>query len=117
MKYLIIDDEALVRRSLARALRAQGHEVVEAVDGMDGLLKWKEQDPDFVFLDVLMPGLTGPQVLEKIGEPRRAKVLMMSAYLGDEDVEKTSRGAADAFLSKPFDDIFAVVAKAEGMLK
>lgn len=117
MKFLIIDDEALVRRSLARALRSKGHEVIEAIDGLDGLAKWNSEDPDFVFLDVLMPGLTGPQVLERVGDQRRAKVLMMSAYLGDEDVEKNARGAADAFLSKPFDDIFEVVAHAEGMLK
>lgn len=117
MKALIVDDEILVRRSLGRALAAKGFSVSEAVDGPDGLEKWKALDPDVVFLDVLMPGLTGPQVLKEIGEGRRAKVLMMSAYAGDEDVEKAAKGLADLFLLKPFDDIFEVVQRAEELLK
>ena len=115
MRFLVVDDEILVRRSLVRALKSRGHEVIEAVDGNDGLKKWKEHDPDVVFLDVLMPGLTGPQVLDEMGPQRRSRVLMMSAYVGDADLEKNALGAADAFLSKPFDDIFAVIQIAEDL--
>ena len=53
MKILIVDDEPLVRKSLSRACRSKGHEVVEAVDGTEGLAKWRETTPDLVFLDVL----------------------------------------------------------------
>lgn len=113
MKVLIVDDEPLVRRSLSRALKNRNHEVAEAADGPSGLETWKSWDPDLVFLDVLMPGLTGPQVLSAIGRERRAKVVLMSAFSGD--AGGTDMAGADLFLSKPFDDIFAVVATAEGL--
>ncbi|MBX2988617.1 MAG: response regulator [Bdellovibrionaceae bacterium] len=116
MKILIVDDEVLVRRSLERVVRKQGHEVWEAADGVDGLSKWREHDPDLVFLDVLMPGLTGPQVLEEIGPSRRAKVILMSAYLGQEKISEGSVLAVDMFLPKPFEDVFEIVRRAEELL-
>lgn len=115
MKVLVIDDEILVRRSLGRALRSRGHEVLEAADGPSGLEAWKASDPDLVFLDVLMPGLTGPQVLSAIGAGRRAKVILMSAFAGDHNVERAPQQGVDLFLPKPFEDIFEVVRVAEEM--
>jgi CheY-like chemotaxis protein len=117
VKFLLVDDEALVRRSLGRVLRGRGHEVVEAVDGTEGLAKWKSEDPDAVFLDVLMPGLTGPQVLDALGIPRRAKVVLMSAFSGEQGLQQTAQQAVDLFLPKPFEDIFEVVRQAEELLK
>lgn len=129
MKILIVDDEALVRKSLTRACRARGHEVIEAVDGVEGLARWMEVQPDLVFLDVLMPGMSGPEVLQAVAKEnvtgpggRRARVILISAYSGEHDVD--SKGGkdpaeqstgADLFIPKPFDDIFAVVAKAEAL--
>lgn len=116
MKILIVDDERLVRLSLGRAFRAKGHKVTEASDGNEGLVRWLEmqaagQGPDVVFLDVLMPGLSGPELLKKMrdekvrerdvraetdrdekidsDEPKLgernddAKVVLMSAYSGE----------------------------------
>lgn len=114
MKILIVDDEPLVRRSLSRALAGRGHQVVEAVDGDDGVSAWRKSDPDLVFLDVLMPKKNGPQVLDEIGSPRRAKVIMMSAFTGETAVPAQS---ADLFLAKPFEDIFQVVARAEALVR
>lgn len=113
MKVLVVDDEALVRRSLGRALRSKGHDVVEAADGAAGLEAWRASDPDLVFLDVLMPGLTGPQVLSSYGAQRRAKVILMSAFAGDSKVENPELHGADIFIPKPFDDIFEIVSIAE----
>lgn len=116
MKFLIIDDEALVRRSLARALKAQGHDVVEAVDGNEGLKLWKESQPDLVFLDVLMPGMTGLEVLKNIGSDKNCKVILMSAFSGEHNMETAQQTGADLFLTKPFEDIFSVVDKAKELL-
>ena len=116
MKFLIIDDEALVRRSLARALRAHGHEVLEAVDGNEGLQMWNESQPHLVFLDVLMPGMTGPEVLKSIGPQTTTKVILMSAFSGEHNIQTAQQMGADLFLTKPFENIFAVVAKAEEMV-
>jgi CheY-like chemotaxis protein len=116
MKILIVDDEPLVRKSLSRACIAKGHKVVDAVDGIDGLAKWTEFDPDVVFLDVLMPGMSGPELLKKMrgipGRPR-ARVILMSAYSGEHNIETAQQIGADLFIPKPFDDIFAVVIRAD----
>ncbi|WP_413577017.1 response regulator [Bdellovibrio sp. HCB290] len=116
MKVLIVDDEVLVRRSLSRAFRAKGHEVVEAENGNEGLDQWKKTTPDLVFLDVLMPGMTGPQVLKEIGSDRSGKVILMSAFAGEHNMETALQMGAEMFVPKPFEDIFAIVKMAEDLL-
>ncbi|QDK36652.1 response regulator [Bdellovibrio sp. NC01] len=116
MKVLVIDDEALVRRSLTRALRAKGHEVFEAVNGTEGLAQWRGLHPDLIFLDVLMPGLNGPEVLKEMGAARTGKVVLMSAFAGEHNMETAQQMGADIFVPKPFEDIFAIVKMAEDLL-
>ncbi|MFN7729678.1 MAG: response regulator [Bdellovibrio sp.] len=115
MKFLIIDDEPLVRRSLARALVTKSHEVNEALDGQEGLTKWRALRPDVVFLDVLMPGLTGPQVLMELEQELKqvTTIILISAFSGDHNPETAQRLGADLFVPKPFEDIFALVKIAE----
>lgn len=115
MKILIVDDEPLVRRSLARALKSKGHEILEAEDGLQGLQMWREQKPDLVFLDVLMPKMTGPQVLAEAGAQRSGKVILISAFSGEHNMETALQMGADLFIPKPFDDIFSIVSVAEKM--
>lgn len=116
MKILIVDDEALVRRSLSRALKSKGYEVTEAVNGTEGLQFWKSVHPDLVFLDVLMPGMTGPEVLKEIGSDSKAKVILMSAFSGEHNMQTAQQMGANLFVPKPFEDIFAVVKLAEDLL-
>ncbi|MFN7263057.1 MAG: response regulator [Pseudobdellovibrionaceae bacterium] len=113
-KILIVDDEPLVRRSLKRVLEPE-FEVIEGKDGSEGLDLWKKHAPELVFLDVLMPGLTGLQVLNemKVLGLLNAKVILISAYSGEED---TQSSGADLFLQKPFDDIFSVKDQARRLL-
>lgn len=117
MKVLIVDDEALVRRSLSRAFASKGHEVAEAPDGAMGLELWRSLKPDLIFLDVLMPGLSGPEVIREIGPDRSGKVILMSAFAGEHNVETAQQIGADLFIPKPFDDIFQILKMAEGLLK
>lgn len=113
MKVLVIDDESLIRRSLSRAFKARGHEVVEAADGEQGFEVWKAQAPDVTFVDVLMPKLTGPQLLRRLGADRTGCVIMMSAYSGEDQVDTSPGFGVDHFIAKPFQDIFEVVSLAE----
>src|SRR4051812_45806565 len=116
MKILIVDDEPLVRKSLGRACQAKGHEVAEAADGREGLEKWKTLKPDLVFLDVLMPVFSGPQVLNEIGPAKgKAVVILMSAYSGEHNMETAQAMGANLFVPKPFENIFDLVAKAEDL--
>lgn len=111
MKVLIVDDEPLIRRSLEKAFRRGGHEVSCAEDGEAGLAEWTRFLPDVVMLDVLMPKLTGPELIMAIGATSSAKVVLMTAYSGDQQSLKSVR--SDLFLQKPFDDILTVVKKVE----
>ncbi len=115
LKILIVDDEPLIRRSLARVFTDKGHAVETAEDGVQGLEKWRAQKPDVVFLDILMPGLTGPQVISELGTGHKSKVIMMSAYSGTEPDKLNV--PFDLFLPKPFEDIFKLVALAENLAK
>lgn len=117
MKILIVDDEPLVRRSLGRACELRGHEVILASDGNEGLAKWLETSPEVVFLDVLMPGMSGPEVLKEVGTRMgagsKAYVVLMSAYSGEHNVETAQQLGADLFAPKPFEDVFAIVESVE----
>jgi DNA-binding NtrC family response regulator len=64
-------------------------------------------------LDVLMPGMSGLQVIEDIDENDSAKVILMSAYVGTSSTEKSHPKICD-FLEKPFDDIFFCCPKSGG---
>ncbi len=115
MKVLVIDDEPLVRRSLSRALQQRGHQIFEAPDGLQGLEMWKQVQPDLVFVDVLMPGMKGPDVILHM-KKTSAKVILMTAFSGEEIVSEQDL-PIDLFLKKPFENIFEIVLKAEGLLK
>lgn len=115
MKILIVDDEALVRRALRRAAEMRGHQVIEAADGDEGIKVWQSEKPDLVFLDVLMPKQTGPQVLQEMGLHHGAKVILISAYSGEYNLERAKNIGADLFISKPFENIVNVIISAESL--
>lgn len=121
MRILIVDDEPLVRRSLARALKSNEHETFEAVDGLQGLSAWKSEKPDVVFLDVLMPGMNGPEVLREMiqseGAGNIGKVILISAFSGEHNMETALQMGAHLFIPKPFENIFEVVTMAEELVR
>lgn len=118
MKVMLVDDEPLVRLSLRRALEKRGHSVSECEDGQAALEKWPSFHPDLVYLDVLMPRLSGPDLLKSLTPQLRGqtKVILMSAFAGEYDLQKAKSLGADLFVAKPFDDIFAVVSTGEGLI-
>lgn len=111
MKILIVDDESLVRRSLQKAFTAHGHTVITAEEGLSGLNLWQKEKPDLVILDVLMPGLTGPEIIEKIdlSLKSKTKVVVISAYAGEFNDQLKENKNFDLYLAKPFDDIMQIV--------
>lgn len=114
MKVLIVDDEPLVRRSLVRVFKSKGYQIFEAENGFQAMELWQKESPDLIYLDILMPGMTGFMVLEQLGASRSGKVVLISAY-SEEDKEKEA--LADLFIKKPFEDIFEVVQKGEDLIK
>ncbi len=119
MKVLIIDDESSVRRALQRAFTSRGHQASVAIDAIEGESLWLVEKPEMVILDVLMPKMTGPQLLEKLKDFIKnypVKVILISAYSGEFDTKQSLSKGANLFIEKPFENIFSVVDKAEELI-
>lgn len=122
MKILVVDDEVIVAKALSRAFQAQGHEVTLAHTGEAGLEQWLLKKPDIIFLDVVMPGLTGPQVIEEFRRSNKTRdyryyVILMTAHSDVKHKASAQQVGADDFMQKPFDDVFALVKKVEQLFK
>jgi DNA-binding response OmpR family regulator len=68
MKILIVDDEVYVAELLAESVVLQGHDAIVALSGEEGLTLMRQERPDGVFLDLVMPGISGIEVLRRIRE-------------------------------------------------
>jgi len=103
-KILIVDDAEFLRVRLTKMLDTEGHEVIQAENGLVAVEKYKQVHPDVVLMDVTMPEMDGLAALKAIvGLDPKAKVVMLTA-LGQESVvlEAVKSGARD-FIVKPFE--------------
>jgi DNA-binding response OmpR family regulator len=105
-KILVIDDDASIRMLVADVLEVEGYDVSTAEDGYAGLRAIEASRPDCVVLDVMMPGLDGHQVLQRIratdGGPD-LPVVMLTAAADDAQAWRAWTEGVDYFLAKPFD--------------
>ncbi|MDH3306238.1 MAG: response regulator transcription factor [Acidimicrobiia bacterium] len=99
---LVVDDAVLFQAGLSAALRGAGFEVVgEAQDAMSAVAKAAETQPDVVVLDVLMPGMSGLEVVDKIQAAAPAtKVVLLTASESDEDLLAAIRAGARGYVVK-----------------
>jgi two-component system chemotaxis response regulator CheY len=103
-KVLIVDDSALTRRSLRQILETAGYEVVEAENGLDALERYFLDKPDVVLLDLVMRGMYGLEVLQKIRElDPSARIVVVSADIQTSSQDLAGEAGAAAFINKPFD--------------
>jgi DNA-binding response OmpR family regulator len=100
---LVIEDEPGIVDFLERGLRAQGFEVISALDGDTGLERARSEDVDLVVLDMMLPGRSGLEVLETLRSTSPTLPVIVLTALGDVEhrVAGLDAGAAD-YLSKPF---------------
>ncbi len=111
---LICEDDRNLRQ-LIRAVLGDGYRLVEAADGWEGVKLARELQPDLVILDLMLPRLSGLEVLERIlgdPDPDRPRIIVMSAWADAE--EAALRAGADRFVPKPFevDELSMVVEEA-----
>ncbi len=103
MRALIVEDEPSIADAVRRGLLAEGFAVDVAVDGVDGLWKATSVEYDVVLLDVMLPGLTGQEVLRRMRAAEVwSPVLMLTAKDGDVDIVEALDLGADDYLTKPF---------------
>lgn len=115
MKILVIDDSDFIRLTLANILRSIGHQVFEAKNGEEARRKYPEVHPDLVFLDLLLPGEKGQDILKDLKSINpQVKVIICSSIANQDDIikEVIDLGAIDV-ITKPFqrDEIVALVNK------
>jgi two-component system OmpR family response regulator len=103
MRILIVEDEPRLLRNLAKALRETGYAVDTADAGDDGLHKAESCDYDAIVLDVMLPGLDGWKVLERLRQKKQTPVLMLTARDAGSDRVRGLDTGADDYLIKPFD--------------
>lgn len=105
-KILIVDDDPDIREVLSVLLGSEGYNVTTAEDGMTALEKLKKDKKiDLVILDIMMPGMSGVEVCEKIREISLIPVLFLTAKSQDQDKVEAYTGGGDDYLVKPFSQI------------
>ncbi|MBB5351802.1 two-component system OmpR family response regulator [Haloferula luteola] len=103
MKILVVEDEPRLLYNLSRALREEGYVVEGVPRGDEGLHQAMEQDFDAIVLDVMLPGLDGWEVLERLRRKKETPVLMLTARDALPDRVRGLDAGADDYLVKPFD--------------
>jgi DNA-binding response OmpR family regulator len=106
-KIVVVDDEPGITFIVKKVLSGEGHTVMEANSGLEGIKKIKEEKPELVLLDVMMPELDGWDTCKKIKENTETKdtlVAMLSAKSRDQDkVKSLDYALADWHIKKPID--------------
>jgi DNA-binding response OmpR family regulator len=117
MKILVIDDDAVVRRTIEHILRDEGYEVLTAGDGVRGMMVFRREQPDLVITDIIMPDQEGIQTITEMRKDRPdAKIIAISGggRIGNIDYLKIALvlGARN-IIPKPFDadELLLVVAE------
>ena len=102
-RILVVEDEESLRDLYREALEVEGYVVIAACDGVEGLEKFRDEDPDIVLLDLMMPKLDGWEVLEKIRQVSDSPVIIVTGQGTAEDIIKgLLEAGADDYLVKPF---------------
>lgn len=117
-KILVVEDDPSASRLVGYALEQEGYQVLYASDGLEGVKKAQDEHPDLIILDIMLPGLDGYEVCQRLRrEPETAKllILILSAKAREIDKETGLKMGADDYLSKPA-DISMVVDKVRTLL-
>jgi two-component system, OmpR family, alkaline phosphatase synthesis response regulator PhoP len=115
-KILICDDEPHIRRLIEQSLEEledEGVEILTAVDGEEALGRIREEHPDLIILDVMMPKMNGFEVCETVKSDEQLSssyVMLLTAKGQEYDRQRGEEVGADRYMTKPFDpdDLLAV---------
>src|SRR3954447_10189602 len=99
---LVVDDEPRIVDLVTTILEGQGYRVIEAGDGDAAITALREQLPDLVLLDVMLPGQDGFTVLKEIREISNVPVIMLTVQASEADKVRGLELGADDYMAKPF---------------
>jgi len=103
MRVLVAEDDTYIREGLVEILQDEGYETVEARDGHEALRRFGRDDPDFVCLDIMMPGLSGYDVCREIRKrDENVPLIFISAKTEEIDKVLGLELGGDDFITKPF---------------
>ena len=106
-RILIVDDSPTEMFKLTEMLKKRGHEVLQAVNGADGVALARQEKPDVVLMDIVMPGLNGFQAtrqLTKDPETSHIPVIVVTTKDQETDMVWAQRQGAKGYLTKPVDE-------------
>ena len=113
---LIVDDEPIILKGLKRSLEQDDYKIIEAVDGEDALAKFNKGNIDMLLLDVMLPGISGIDVCQKIREESDVPIIMLTAKGEDMDKIMGLEYGADDYMTKPF-NILEVKARIKSIFR
>ncbi len=112
-RVLVVEDEPDILELVRRILTSNGYDVVTAINGEEGLVKAARDKPDLVVCDLVMPGLSGLELIRLMRNKmkKRTPVLVLTALGRDVDKKYATEAGADAYLTKPFrvNDLLEVI--------
>jgi len=115
-KVLIVDDEPLIADSVDYALRKEGFEVITARDGAQGLAMAREQQPDLIILDIMLPIMSGLDVCRAIRSESSMPIIMLTAKSEEVDRVVGLELGADDYVIKPF-SMRELIARTKAVLR
>ncbi len=102
-RILIVEDDKFLRELISQKLISEGYDIIEAVDGEKGIKSIKEEKPDLVLLDLILPGIDGFEVLAKMKEDpivAQIPVIILSNLGQKDDIERGLKMGANDYLIK-----------------
>lgn len=101
-KILVVDDEKNIVEIIKFNLKKEGYEVITAANGEEAILKNKEENPDLILLDIMMPKIDGYEACKKIREKYSTPIIMLTARAEEVDKVLGLELGADDYVTKPF---------------
>ncbi len=106
-RILVIDDNEDIRNLISMVLEKEGHQISTAVDARDGIEKLEAHEIDLVLLDVMMPGISGLDLLTTIRDHKKREIsavpiCMITAKSSVEDIDAALELGATSYIVKPF---------------
>jgi DNA-binding response OmpR family regulator len=116
-RILLVEDNRSYAETLRVNLEVEGHEVLVALTGPDGLATAKRDSPDLIILDLMLPGMNGFTVLQRLRETKRDMPVLIMTALGAEDEKLRGFGlGADDYVVKPT-GLLEILARVKALLK